>query len=131
MEETAVQKKPSVLALADKPGNVAGASRLSGVSRDTIYRHRRLLKEGGSNALKRQETSNLRYKNCTELSIENTVVQFSTGHPHPGQQKVALKVKTEYGMDISPGGVRRIWLRHNMNTTALRVARAKSIQQTA
>lgn len=130
MEEAVVQKKLDVLALADKLGNVAEASRLSGVSRDTIYRHRRLLKEGGINALKRQETPNQRHKNCTELSIENTVVQFSTEHPHLGQQKVALKVKTEYGMDISPGGVRSIWLRQNMNTTALRVARAKSIHQT-
>lgn len=131
MEETDVQKKLDVLALADKLGNVAEASRLSGVSRDTIYRHRRLLKEGGINALKRQETPNLKHKNCTELSIENTVVQFSIEYPHLGQQKVALKVKAEYGMDISPGGVRSIWLRQNMNTTALRVARAKSIQQTA
>lgn len=129
MEDSDVQKKLDVLALADKLGNVAEASRLSGVSRDTIYRHRRLLKEGGSNALKRQETANLRHKNCIALSIENTVVQFSIEHPHPGQQKVALKVKAEHGMDISPGGVRSIWLRQNMNTTALRVARAKSLHQ--
>lgn len=131
IEDSDVQKKLDVLALADKLGNVAEASRLSGVSRDTIYRHRRLLKDGGSNALKRQETPNLRHKNCTELSIENRVVQFSIEHPHLGQQKVALKVKAEYGMDISPGGVRSIWLRQKMNTTALRVARAKSIHQTA
>ncbi|WP_447716798.1 helix-turn-helix domain-containing protein, partial [Pluralibacter gergoviae] len=117
--------------LADKLGNVAEASRLSGVSRDTIYRHRRRFKEGGSNALKRQETPNLRHKNCTALSIEDTVVQFSIKHPHLGQQKVALKVKAEHGIDISPGGVRSIWLRQNMNTMVLRVAKAKSIQQTA
>lgn len=129
MEDTDVQKKLDVLALANKLGNVAEASRLSDVSRDTIYRHRRLLKEGGSNALKRQETANLRHKNCIALSIENTVAQFSIEHPHPGQQKVALKVKAEHGMDISPGGVRSIWLRQNMNTTALRVARAKSLHQ--
>ena len=131
MQETDVQKKLDVLALADKLGNVAEASRQSGVSRDTINRHRRLLKEGGSSALKRQETPTLRHKNCTDIGLENTVVQFSIEHPHLGQQKVALKVKAEYGMDISPGGVRRIWLRQNMNTTALRIARAKPIQQTA
>lgn len=131
MDYIDVQKKLDVLALSDKLGNVAEASRLSGVSRDTIYRHRQLLKEGGSNVLKRQETPNLMYKNCTDLSIENTVVQFSIEYPHLGQKKVALKVKAEYGMNISPGGVRGIWLRQNMNTTALRVARAKSIQQTA
>jgi len=45
MKETDVQKKLDVLGLADKLSNVAEASRLSGVSRDTIYRHRRLLKK--------------------------------------------------------------------------------------
>jgi len=128
MEDTGVQKKLDVLALADKLDNVAEASRLSGVSRDTIYRHRQLLKKDGRDALKRQETLHLRYKNSTALSIENTVVQFSIEHSHLGQQKVALKVKAEYGMDISPGGVRSIWLRQNMNATALRIARAKPIQ---
>lgn len=78
---------------------------------------------------KRQETANLRHKNCIALSIENTVVQFSIEYPHPGQQKVALKVKAEHGMEISPGGVRSIWLRQNMNTTTLRIARAKSLHQ--
>ncbi|WP_222104556.1 helix-turn-helix domain-containing protein [Vibrio jasicida] len=53
MEDIEVQKKLDVLALADKLGNVTEASRLTGVPRDTIYRHRRLLKEGGGiNALR-------------------------------------------------------------------------------
>jgi hypothetical protein len=43
----------------------------------------------------------------------DTVVQFSVEHPHVGQQKVALKVKAEYGMDITPEGVRSIWLRQS------------------
>ena len=40
MEDIEIQQKLDVLALADKLGNVAEASRQSGVSRDTIYRHR-------------------------------------------------------------------------------------------
>ncbi|EHL6631482.1 helix-turn-helix domain-containing protein [Salmonella enterica] len=74
-----------MLAPADRLGNVAEASRLNGISRDTIYRHRRLLKEGGSSALKRQEKLGLRHKNCTDISIENTVVQLSVEHPYLGQ----------------------------------------------
>lgn len=85
MEETDIQKKLDVLALADRLGNVAEASRLNGISRDTIYRHRRLLKKGGSSALKRQEAPGLRHKNCTDISIENTVVQLSVEHPYLGQ----------------------------------------------
>ena len=42
-----VQKKLDVLALADKLNNVAKAARICGVSRDTIYRHRRILEKEG------------------------------------------------------------------------------------
>lgn len=49
-----IQKKLEVLELAEQLGNVTEASRLSGVSRDTIYRHGRLIKEGGIQELKRQ-----------------------------------------------------------------------------
>ena len=44
-----IQKKLEVSALADRLGNVAEASRLSGVSRDTIYRHRKLINRVESN----------------------------------------------------------------------------------
>lgn len=53
-EDKEVQKKLDVLALAEKLGNVAEASRLTGVSRETIYQHRKLIKKGGIESLKRQ-----------------------------------------------------------------------------
>jgi hypothetical protein len=70
-EDLAVQKKLEVLALVEKLGNVSEASRQSGVSRDTIYRHLKLVKQGGSEALKRQETPNIRHKNCVDMAIES------------------------------------------------------------
>lgn len=130
-EDLAVQKKLEVLALVEKLGNVSEVSRLSGVSRDTIYRHLKLVKQGGAEALKRQETPNIRHKNCVDKAIEDAVVQFSVEHPHLGQQKVALKLTAALGVDISPGGVRGIWLRQNMNTTALRVEKANAWQKSA
>ena len=68
-----VQKKLNVLALADRLGNVAEASRLSGVSRDTIYRHRKLLKQGCTDALKRQETPDLQLKDRASKSLDALV----------------------------------------------------------
>ena len=131
IEDLAVQKKLEVLALVEKLGNVSEVSRLSGVSRDTIYRHLKLVKQGGAAALKRQETPNIRHKNCVDKAIEDAVVQFSVEHPHLGQQKVALKLTAALGVDISPNGVRGIWLRHNMNTTALRVEKVQAWQKSA
>jgi hypothetical protein len=36
-----------------------------------------------------------------------------------------------HNSDISPNGVRGIWLRQNMNTTALRVKKAQAWQKSA
>lgn len=130
-EDLAVQKKLEVLALIEKLGSVSAASRQSGVSRDTIHRHLRLVKQGGPDALKRQETPNLRHKNCVDKAIEDAVVQFSIEHPHLGQQKVAIKLSEALGVDISAGGVRSIWLRNNMNTTALRVEKSNALAESA
>lgn len=125
IEDLEIQKKLEVLALVGKLGNVSAASRQSGVSRDTIYRHLKLVKQGGADALRRQETPNLRHKNCIDMAVEEAVVQFSIEHPHLGQQKVAKKLTEALGVDISAGGVRSMWLRNSLNTTALRVERSK------
>lgn len=129
-EDIEIQKKLDVLALADKLGNVAEASRLSGVSRDTIYRHRKLVKEGGADALKRQEMPNLHHKNRTDRAVEQVVIEFSLANPHLGQTQVSRLLKTERNVTIHASGVRNIWLREKMNTTALRLAKLAEEHQT-
>ena len=124
MEDIEVQKKLDILLLADRLGNVAEASRLSGVSRDTIYRHRRQLKEGGIDALKRQETPRQRHKNRSSESLEQLVISFSLENPHLGQNQVSRQLKANQSVEISPCGVRQIWLREQMNTIALRLAKS-------
>lgn len=86
------------------------------------------MKQGGPEALRRQETPNIRHKNCVDQAIEEAVVQFSVEHPHLGQQKVAIKLTEVLGIDVSAGGVRSMWLRNKMNTTALRVAKSQALQ---
>ncbi|MFC4699804.1 ISNCY family transposase [Glaciecola siphonariae] len=130
-EDVEIQKKLEVLALVEKLGNVAKASRQSGVSRDTIYRHLKLVAQGGPDALKRQETPNIRHKNCVDMEIEKAVIHFSIENPHLGQQRVALKMTEALGIDVSAGGVRSMWLRNNLNTTALRVEKSQAEQKTA
>ena len=115
--------------MVEKLGNVSKASRQSGVSRDTIYRHLRLVEQGGPDALKRQETPNIRHKNCVDMEIEKAVIEFSLEHPHLGQQKVALKLTKALGIEVSPNGVRSMWLRNDMNTTALRVVRSQALHE--
>ena len=48
---------------------------------------------------------------------------FSLANPYLGQSKVSWLLKPEGHVDIHASGVRNIWLRENMNTTALRLAK--------
>ena len=98
----------------------------SGVSRQTIYKNRRLLKEKGPQALKRTYRQNHHHKNRTDKEIENVVIVFSLENPHLGQAQVSAQLKANYQIELSPAGVRYVWLRENMQTTALRVQRSKS-----
>ncbi len=123
-EDIEIQKKLHVLAqVADKLGIVAEASRLTGVSRVTIYRHRKLVKQGGVDAHKRQETPDLHHKNRTDKAIGQIVIDFSLAHPHLGQSQVSRLLKSERDVTKHTSGVRNIWLREKMNTTALRLAK--------
>lgn len=122
-----IQRKLEVLELAEKLGNVSEAARISGVSRDTIYRHRRLIKQGGVQALQRQETPDLYHHNRTDQETSTTVIEFSLENPHLGQLEVANQLRKHYQIDLSASGVRNIWLRENMQTIALRLHRKESL----
>ncbi|MCH7822518.1 MAG: ISNCY family transposase [Proteobacteria bacterium] len=125
-----IQKKLEVLELAEKLGNVTEAARLSGVSRDTIYRHRKLIKEGGLQALKRHVRTDHIHGNRTDQDIANTIIEFSLDNPHLGQLQVSNQLKKHYQIELSASGVRNIWLRENMQTCALRLHRKESMLAT-
>jgi transposase len=121
-----IQKKINAIELAEKLGNVSEAARISGCSRETIYRNKRILKEKGPLSLKRIFRHNLIHKNRTAKNIEEIVIQFSIENPHLGQAQISTQIKANFDIDLSPSGVRQIWLRENMNTKFLRNQKAQS-----
>jgi len=126
MMDLEIQKKIDAIELAEKLGNVSEAARISGCSRETIYKNRRLLKDKGPQALKRTFRQDHHHKNRTDKEIEDVVIAFSLENPHLGQVQVSAHLKSNYQIELSPNGVRYVWLRENMNTSALRVQRSKS-----
>ncbi|MBS1206110.1 MAG: family transposase [Proteobacteria bacterium] len=67
----------------------------------------------------------------TGSALEKLVIDFSLRNPHLGQAQVSRQMNDRYSADISPNGVRYIWLRENMNTMALRLAKVESLSNTA
>ncbi len=63
-------------------------------------------------------------------AISKIVIEFSLANPHLGQQQVSRLLKTEKNVTIHASGVRNIWLREKMNTTALRLARLAEDRET-
>lgn len=121
-----IQKKIDTIELAEKLGNVSEAARISGCSRETIYRNKQILKEKGPLALKRTFRPDLIHKNRTAKNIEKIIITFSMKNPYLGQAQISTHIKDNYNIELSPSGVRQIWLREKMNTTALRIQKAKS-----
>ncbi len=121
-----IESKMKAINLAKSLKSVTKAARISGCSRQTIYKNMRLLKVKGPDALKRTFNSNHYHANRTSDKIEKKIINFSLKNPHFGQLQVALKLKEIYKIDISSGGVRGIWLRHNMHTMGLRLAKKKA-----
>ena len=121
--EPEIQNKIDAIELAKKLRNVSEASRISGVSRQTIYKNKKLLEAKGPMALKKTYDSNCRHKNRPPAKVEEMVIEFSLDNPHLGQAQVSRYFKEKDGVDISAGGVRNIWLRYNMQTMKLRLGK--------
>lgn len=127
MVDMEIKRKIDAIALAEKLQNVSEAARISGVSRQTIYKNKKLLKEKGPQALKRTFRKNHYHKNRADRSLENTVIRFSLENPHLGQVQVSRQLLANHQIEISPTGVRYIWLRAKMQTMALRVLKSKTL----
>jgi hypothetical protein len=124
--EPVIQKKLDAIHLAEKLGNVTEAARTSGCSRETIYKNRRLLKEKGPLALKRIFKVDILHKNRIPQDIEKIVIQFSLKNSHLEQAQVCAHLKSIHIIELSPNGVRGVWIREKLNTCAMRTQRSNT-----
>ena len=110
-----IKSKLGLLNLAEELGNVSQACKVMGYSRDTFYRFRELYDKGGELALQEISRRKPILRNRVEAHIEEAVIRLATDNPALGQVRVSNELKKK-GLFISPGGVRSVWLRHDMET---------------
>ncbi|MEJ1408819.1 MAG: helix-turn-helix domain-containing protein, partial [Candidatus Sedimenticola sp. (ex Thyasira tokunagai)] len=108
-----IKHKVGLLNLADELGNVAKACKMMGVSRDTFYRYKDAVDEGGVDALLEKSRRVPNLKNRIDPQVENAVVQYATDEPAHGQVRVSNELRKK-GVFVSPSGVRSIWLRNDL-----------------
>lgn len=121
-EAKLVQRKMSLMQLAEFLQNVSEACRVMGVSRQHFYDIKQAFEEGGVDALKERSRRKPNHTNRVPAEVEEAVVRMAVEFPAYGQHRAANELRKQ-GIHLSAGGVRSIWVRHGLNRMRMRLVR--------
>ena len=109
-----IKHKVGLLNLAEELGNVSRACKTMGLSRDTFYRYKTAVEQGGVENLFDKSRRQPNLKNRVDEPTEQAVISHAIEFPAHGQLRVSNELR-KAGVFVSPSGVRSIWLRHNLS----------------
>lgn len=124
-----IKNKIGLLNLAEELGNVSRACKIMGFSRDTFYRYKELVDEGGFDNLIEKTRRKPNHKNRIDEAIEKAINDFAIEFPAYGQVRASNELRKR-GVFVSPAGVRCAWLRSDLETMKKRlIALDKKVQE--
>ena len=112
--ERIIKHKVGLLNLGAELGNVSKACQIMGVSRDTFYRYKDAVDDGGFEALIEKDRRQPNLRNRVDEQTEEAVVKYAVDFPAHGQVRASNELR-KLGVFISPSGVRGVWLRNNLS----------------
>lgn len=115
-----IKHKVGLLNLAEELGNVSKACKMMGLSRDTFYRYKSAVEEGGVKALFDANRRIPNIKNRLEPSVEEAIIEYAIEQPAHGQHRASNELRKR-GIFVSGSGIRSVWLRHQLETFKLRL----------
>jgi hypothetical protein len=119
-QEKLIRKKLSLLELAEFLTNVSQACRINGCSRQHFYDVKQAYEEGGMEGLREKSRRKPCLKNRVSPEVEEAVVEMAIEYPAYGQVRASNELKRK-GIVVSGGGVRSIWMRHDLETIKKRL----------
>ncbi len=122
-----INRKLNILELGQALGNISEACRKLGISRQHYYDIKQAIDEEGLEGLLEKSRRVPRIGNRVAPEIEQKVLDYSLQFPTHGQTRVANELK-KIGIQVSAGGIRSIWQRHDL---ALKAQRLKRLEKWA
>ena len=115
IQQKIIKNKVGLLQLAEELGNVSKACKVMGFSRDTFYRYKELVEEGGVENLIDRTRKKPNLRNRMDEKNENAILEIAFEYPAYGQVRASNELRKR-GLFVSAGGVRSVWLRHSLET---------------
>lgn len=117
------RRKLTLLELAGELNNVSKACKIVGYSRQQFYEIRRNYQTFGSEGLlDRLPGAKGPHPNRVSQEVEDAILKHCLEHPSHGCIRVSQELQLK-GVQVSSGGVRGVWSRHDMLTKYQRLLR--------
>jgi transposase InsO family protein len=125
-----IKNKVGLLNLAEELKNISKACKTMGLSRETFYRYKRAVEDGGVAALVEKSRRQPNLLNRVDEITEKAVIDHAIEFPAHGQARASNELRKK-GTFVSPSGIRSIWIRHDLESfkKRLRALEKKSAEE--